>query len=68
MAEYLATFHVDLPDYAAILALLLAAWMAYFLSSQVLLVALRSLARRTTASMSLHTSTRPNRKPMAASN
>jgi miniconductance mechanosensitive channel len=48
MAEYLATFHVDLPDYAAILALLLAAWMAYFLSSRVLLVALRSLARRTT--------------------
>ena len=46
MAEYLESFHVDLPDYAAVLALLLTAWLVYFLASRVLLVALRSLAKR----------------------
>tara|TARA_R110001599_G_scaffold353859_1_gene600510 strand:- start:10250 stop:11494 length:1245 start_codon:yes stop_codon:yes gene_type:complete len=46
MAEYLEPFHIDLPNYAAVLALLLAAWLAYFLTSRVLLVALRSIARR----------------------
>tara|TARA_R110001592_G_scaffold363372_1_gene686003 strand:+ start:109455 stop:110699 length:1245 start_codon:yes stop_codon:yes gene_type:complete len=46
MAEYLESFHIDLPNYAGVLALLLAAWLAYFLTSRILLVALRSLARR----------------------
>ena len=46
MTAYLQSFRVDLPDYAAVLALLLTAWLAYFLASKVLLVALRSLAKR----------------------
>ena len=46
MAEYLQSFDIDLPNYAAVGALLLAAWLAYFLASRVLLVALRSLAKR----------------------
>lgn len=46
MAEYLESFHIDLPNYAGVLALLLAAWLAYFLTSRILLVALRSLAKR----------------------
>ena len=45
MPDYLQTFRVDLPGYAAVLALLLAAWLSYFLASRVLLVALRSLAK-----------------------
>ena len=46
MTEYLQSFRLDLPDYAAVLALLFTAWLAYFLASKVLLVALRSLAKR----------------------
>jgi miniconductance mechanosensitive channel len=46
MAEYLENFHIDLPNYASVGALLIAAWLAYFLASRVLLVALRSLAKR----------------------
>lgn len=47
MAEYLESLHIDLPNYAAVLALLVAAWLAYFLASRVLLVAVRALASRT---------------------
>jgi miniconductance mechanosensitive channel len=47
MAEYLESLHVDLPNYGAVLALFLAAFIAYFFTSRVVLVALRSLARRT---------------------
>lgn len=47
MANYLESFHIDLPNYAGILALLVAAWLAYFLTSRVLLVAVRALASRT---------------------
>jgi miniconductance mechanosensitive channel len=46
MAEYLENLHIDLPNYASVGALLIVAWLAYFLASRVLLVALRSLAKR----------------------
>ena len=46
MAEYLENLHIDLPNYASVGALLFVAWLAYFLASRVLLVALRSLAKR----------------------
>jgi miniconductance mechanosensitive channel len=46
MAEYLENLHIDLPNYASVGALLIIAWLAYFLASRVLLVALRSLAKR----------------------
>ncbi|MEM8660354.1 MAG: mechanosensitive ion channel domain-containing protein [Pseudomonadota bacterium] len=46
MSQYLEHFNIALPNYAAFLILLLAAFMVYFIASRVLLVALRSMARR----------------------
>jgi miniconductance mechanosensitive channel len=47
MIEQLAKYHPLLPDIAVISILLLAAGLAYFLATRVLLVALRSVAKRT---------------------
>ncbi|MCZ6830890.1 MAG: mechanosensitive ion channel [Gammaproteobacteria bacterium] len=46
MIEQLAQYHPALPDIAVILILLLAAWLAYWFTSRFLLVAVRSLAKR----------------------
>ena len=48
MIEQLAQYHPALPDIVVILILLLAAWLAYWISSRFLLAAVRSLAKRTT--------------------
>jgi hypothetical protein len=47
MIEQLAKYHPLLPDTAVVLILLLAACLAYLLATRVLLVAVRSLAKRT---------------------
>jgi miniconductance mechanosensitive channel len=47
MIEDLAQYHPALPDVAVIVILLLAAWIAYWLTSRFLLVAVRALAKRT---------------------
>ena len=47
MIDQLAQYHPLLPDIAVVCILLLAAWLAYFLTSRFLLAAVRSLAKRT---------------------
>lgn len=48
MITQLEQYHPALPDIAVVLILLLAAWLAYFVASRFLLVALRSMAKHTT--------------------
>jgi miniconductance mechanosensitive channel len=48
MIERLEQYKSVLPDFAFVLILILAAWLTYFFASRVLLVAVRSFARRTT--------------------
>ena len=47
MIERLAQYHPLLPDLAVILILLFGAWAAYIFTSRILLVALRTVAKRT---------------------
>jgi miniconductance mechanosensitive channel len=47
MIEKLTQYDFDLPDYATILILLLAALFAYFFASRILLYVVRSVAKRT---------------------
>lgn len=47
MIEQLAAYHPALPEFASGAILLLIAWLAYLFASRILLVALRSLAKRT---------------------
>lgn len=47
MIEKLTQYDFVLPDFATIIILLLAAWLAYFFASRVLLGVMRSVAKRT---------------------
>lgn len=47
MIEQLAQYHPALPDIAVVSILLLAAWLAYLFASRFLLIAVRSVAKRT---------------------
>ena len=47
MKEQLQQYLSDMPELASALGLLVTAWIAYFLASRVLLVAVRTLASRT---------------------
>ncbi len=47
MIEQLAKYHPLLPDIVVVSILLLAAYLAYFVASRFLRVAVRSLAKRT---------------------
>tara|TARA_R110002049_G_scaffold177382_24_gene344598 strand:+ start:3669 stop:4895 length:1227 start_codon:yes stop_codon:yes gene_type:complete len=49
MLDQLAQYHPNLPDIAAVLSLLAVAWLAYLITSRVLLALVHRLAARTSA-------------------
>ncbi|CAA0111349.1 Miniconductance mechanosensitive channel YbdG [Halioglobus japonicus] len=49
MLEQLAQYHPNLPDIAAVLFLIITAWLAYLMTSRVLLAVVHRLAARTSA-------------------